>query len=925
MSRYVGRARFSLAVLAMAVLAIIDACGIARAENPPATLVEPHWQPQTDAQGMQWMIDPHANLQVNGGQTMLMQAGALTVNGQQFSPQRVQMTPDGHEYVFEGVTNNMNGMANTYSPYMAPNPYGYAQPVPYAAGAAVQTTRRIKLDLATSTVRFVESFQNTAAAPQQVNVMLISSMRTILRSTVSGPSGTSLDAATGQPLAGAAAGGVAGLNMPYRPPFRSGNVRLSIPERDCGIAITAGAGNFPAVFFYLPGTRSFKPAIDIENMHVVRASFNVTVPAQSTVSVVWGLSQPKVAALPDERQMKDQFKIFQDRKWLAGLPDGVIKSIANLHHEPASGAMGPLLQPVLELAARFNIQRGKDNVLVQDEQVRLNGTASGGTISVATALGKVSLPLADVAVLCGGGGIDRPMRVYLRNGEILLGRIEAKDLVLKSANGGNAKLPPEKINLLFFHSAGDDGKAPAEAGAMLLTHDGQRLLVGGDARFHAISPWGELDVGLGEIASLTSRSEPQPLFQMALLDGSNLSVVLEGESPAVKTLRFGPVPLATVGLRQLWSLKAPPAKKAEEDDAPGIITGPHCRLIGDNVLAGTLDTPQLMVATAGGVLGFAASSVQNAQRSGDAAAGGRFQIELTDGRQVAGTLANRTVSMQFHGKTWEIPGPHVVGIAGRAKVTAAARKAVQKSGPGEQSGEDGKPLPNLPMPPVSPPGAVPAMPDATAPSYYTPAAPAYYIVPPVSSPYAPRRQRRPSQRRRMTIRLDRSEDRIVTIGFSPEGTQVNSQGREPLGLVYKRFMSPEGAKENYRRSAALCVFVFFPRGWRTLAIDISPLRGYATAEGDYVMHSHSHYFHLALYCLLLFSIVGTLPAAAVAQPAALVPAQFAPFHAMTDSQGFLWDVDQMGRVMNGSDSCFSQSFTLLINNAQFQPASAHDR
>jgi hypothetical protein len=73
----------------------------------------------------------------------------------------------------------------------------------------------------------------------------------------------------------------------------------------------------------------------------------------------------------------------------------------------------------------------------------------------------------------------------------------------------------------------------------------------------------------------------------------------------------------------------------------------------------------------------------------------------------------------------------------------------------------------------------------------------------------------------------------------------------------------------------------------------------------------------------LFAFVSILPPPVDAQaPAALVPASFTPFHPMTDGQGFLWDLDQMGRVMNGSDSCFSQSFTLLINNSQFQPSSA---
>ena len=40
---------------------------------------------------------------------------------------------------------------------------------------------------------------------------------------------------------------------------------------------------------------------------------------------------------------------------------------------------------------------------------------------------------------------------------------------------------------------------------------------------------------------------------------------------------------------------------------------------------------------------------------------------------------------------------------------------------------------------------------------------------------------------------------------------------------------------------------------------------------------------------------------------------------MSDSQGFQWDFDQWGRVMNGTDSCFCQAFTLFVDNNMWQP------
>ena len=114
MSRVVGNARFLLAVLAAALFLP----NLARAEEPPVTLVDPNWQQQTDAQGVAWMINPQSMLMVNGGQSMFMQAGILTVNGGQYSPQRQQMTPDGHEYVFENATNNV--VTPGFNPYGGP-------------------------------------------------------------------------------------------------------------------------------------------------------------------------------------------------------------------------------------------------------------------------------------------------------------------------------------------------------------------------------------------------------------------------------------------------------------------------------------------------------------------------------------------------------------------------------------------------------------------------------------------------------------------------------------------------------------------------------------------------------------------------------------------------------------------------------------
>ena len=553
----------------------------------------------------------------------------------------------------------------------------YGGPAPVAAGA-LQFTRRIKLDLATSTVRFVESYQNTTATPVQVTISTNSVMRTMIRSAVSGPSVTTLDTSTGQPAAAAPAVGFNGRMI--RRTTNMGNVHLAVPERDSLVALSDGGGSFPDAYFFLPSSGSVKAEIEVQSMRSARVSYNVTARAHSTVSIVWGLSQRNGPGTPSAAELKERLKTFQDRKWLEGLPESVVKTIVNFRRdEPAGSAMALLMQPVVNLAWQNHVERGKSDILVQDEQSRMQGSVTCGALSVETAWGKTSVPLASVALLCGGDGGDRPMRVYLRNGEVLSGRVEAKDLALKAQDGVEAKLPPEKINLIFFHTAADDGKAPPEAVVLLQTHDGQRLLIGGDVRLHAISPWGGLDVGLGEIVSLVSHREPQPLFGLALSDGSNLSVLLQDDATALQSVRFGPLKLAALDLRQLWSLKAMPSGKEAGPRPAGAsgsagTSGPLCRLIGDNVLAATIDAPQLKLDTAGGTIGVPVKDIHLAERSGDPKAGGPLNVELDNGQKVAGALADRSIPVRFHGKVWEIPVQHLIGITGRPKPVAAIDK-----------------------------------------------------------------------------------------------------------------------------------------------------------------------------------------------------------------------------------------------------------
>jgi hypothetical protein len=136
----------------------------------------------------------------------------------------------------------------------------------------------------------------------------------------------------------------------------------------------------------------------------------------------------------------------------------------------------------------------------------------------------------------------------------------------------------------------------------------------------------------------------------------------------LNSLRFGPLKFSAMDLRQLSSLKVPP--RSETGPAAGSF-GPLCLLIGDNVLAATIDAPQLKLVTPGGIIGLPVKDIHAAERLGDPKAAGTFSVELDNGRKVSGTLVDHAISVRFHDKVWEVPGPHLVGITGPRKAEPA--------------------------------------------------------------------------------------------------------------------------------------------------------------------------------------------------------------------------------------------------------------
>jgi hypothetical protein len=282
----------------------------------------------------------------------------------------------------------------------------------------------------------------------------------------------------------------------------------------------------------------------------------------------------------------------------------------------------------------------------------------GGALTVDAQYGKATVPLDDVAVLVGGAGIGRPMRLLLRNGESLVGTVTADELILEAESGLELELVPKYVNTLFLHADPADGKPSPEAGALLKTHRGDQLGVRftPDATVRATTAWGPVEVPLNQVDFLYPIREPHPIHRLLMNDKTRLSAVLSGADLEWSTLHFDKVKIAPGAIARLASVKAD--RSAEEDDEEEILKVPHCQLAGGNIMVGTIDAARIEIETAGGVTPLDARLVRlidRVEEEDDAL----FSFELDNGTKLEGRLRDGILPIRALDTSWKIPAYHV--------------------------------------------------------------------------------------------------------------------------------------------------------------------------------------------------------------------------------------------------------------------------
>lgn len=615
---------------------IITFCFPVAADEEKEQLTNASFSMQPCSRSISWQFDSYGR--VRSG---YMNVGELRVNASRFRAGSPKMVKKTGEYVLEQTMNDL------------------------------RVTRRILFDKEKSCARYLEIFHNPGNSDKNVSVALQ------VEFNMSGPpmkrfttSGSGFAATLGKKDAGFVTGYQTNQQMHFGGPQQMSQM-----------------GD---LLWILTGRRNkHKPTINQSGSANQRVEFSITVKGGETMSLVHYVAQRKNLS---QSNVKDAMKDFirYGRLIKHKVPDPLRKTVFNfnLGSNFSGGRLaGHAMQGVSRLVEELGIERGPFDVLMLGEEAMLSGTASCTGLNLDSAFGRLSIDFDGVAAVTGTSAAGHPIRLYMRNGEILAGLAVSGTITMVTRSDMEFQIPLERISVLVARAGEDDGKVPEDASAYLSTCSGDRLLMksGDGIPFKLLCPWGGLDVKLGKHDQLLFSSEMRPAYRLLLQNGTNLSVMPNSPELSFDTCRFGGITFQSRNLLGLVWVKeeAGPGKEApteqkdtgdgREDGKPG---KPLLTLTGNNLIAGSPGLPEIHLKTTFGMTTVKLSDLAGFKRSEDSPESGIpvFDIQLKNGTTFSGVLRERLIPVACGESNLKIPVQHLVSYvapeAGEAPVKA---------------------------------------------------------------------------------------------------------------------------------------------------------------------------------------------------------------------------------------------------------------
>lgn len=436
----------------------------------------------------------------------------------------------------------------------------------------------------------------------------------------------------------------------------------ALNKKECGIVIGRDpnyGGGDSIVVFGSPGT-SCKPVINNMNNSGLNVQWDITIKPGTTVALVTTMALRPGASTQPVKNLEKDFKDFSSRQWIANLTKEQQKSLLNIGSASLFGD-----GPSLELLEGLGLSASDADQLAIGSGTILKGTASCAELTIQTAYGTTKIPTEQLAALAGPAFTGGPLWAYLRDGQVVAGTAEARDLLFVTRTGIHLPLKAETLDRIRFHAQPDDGKPSAKAGFYLQMFDGSRLALScpPDTPLPLLSTWGPRTIAFGEILRLEALSGDAIGYRIATRDGSAYFCYLNPGEFAVDTVLFGNQRILPARIRALTAAQAPQAAEEEAKERPQT---PHIRLIGDSILSGTIDLTALKLLSQGNALAVPPNQIrslinENAENEEDSTP--IFAGELWGSGAVRGEAADLLLPLRTADGILQVPARDIVEIA----------------------------------------------------------------------------------------------------------------------------------------------------------------------------------------------------------------------------------------------------------------------
>lgn len=625
--------RAAIAVVAGAVLAALAAGAGAQQGGEPLRLEEipANFELWQDAEGFLWQLSRQGAL--GSAEASYFQAAmGLVVKGQPFAPTE-GVRADGGQPGSEGAR---VALGQTLG--------------------AIAIRRDVWFDGERAGVRVLDVFENTGNRRESIRVEL----RTSFQNPWQDLHGTS-----GRILGTGPGGGLG--------------------ERDFGVVVkfSPAEGRHDTLFVAGGERDAVRPAISYaSNLREVTFGYDLDIEPGKRASLVHWIVQRNLQTPADA---PEALRRFYQRRQLVDprIPEDLVATVRNFDAPsfPAIGERPEDLEGLVSLNAviePLGVARRGDDLLWITPENQLSGTVHPeAVVTVETAWGERTSPVAAIAAIQGGGGVGRLPRVFLRDGRVWAGRVRAENLSMKTGEGLEVEeLKPEEISLLLLRAAKTDGRPPEGAALLLELRSGDVLAVdraSADAAGLALlTPWGEVAAPLGTLRALVYASgSSAPRFRLWGEDGAMLTVFLGGEALSLREPGAGEdaleVPPAAIA--GAWKAGEAPARSAMEvaeewyelEDARlalgGRLPDRAVLLAGNNLLNGEVATETLHLVSGATVTPLRVAEIAAIRRSidSDSDAAPLFEIELAGGEVLTGRLRESVVTIRAGGTEWRIP------------------------------------------------------------------------------------------------------------------------------------------------------------------------------------------------------------------------------------------------------------------------------